>query len=286
MGAVRVGNALTRTLRRKKSPGEARTCPGEACTCPGAPPYEWGRLSPGHFGAQSVREKLVPVREKLLPTQTGAVLSDRTASREGRSVSQRDKLPHVNNPTRKPSLGPAPFYTSCGPSGETWWIVPICPSKRRPAVDGPGKCVVEDRGVSTERYCRCGRRGLRGHRENAPVTALLVSAQRVRRDAPVLNRAFSGSTNGGASLRRAHRTESRQPVGPPSAENQPEMCITGCPGSAGIPAGELHNSQKRSSLAGLARPAVLAARRVARFQPRTEAGGRCPGSTGPHSHAA
>ena len=37
----------------------------------------------------------------------------------------------------------------------------------------------------------------------------------VRRDAPILNRAFSGSTNGGASLRRVHRIDPRQPIGHP-----------------------------------------------------------------------
>ena len=37
----------------------------------------------------------------------------------------------------------------------------------------------------------------------------------VRRDAPVLNRAFSGSTNVGASPRRAHLNDPRQPIGRP-----------------------------------------------------------------------
>ena len=105
------------------------------------------------------------------------------------------------------------------PSGAPRWIVPICASRRRPAVCGPGECPVEDWGrlygtVSPLRKLR-----FRGCRENAPVTSSLAWAQRVRRDAPVLNRAFSGSTNGGASLRRAHLTDPRQPIGPPSTEN-------------------------------------------------------------------
>ena len=49
---------------------------------------------------------------------------------------------------------------------------------------------------------------------------------------------------------------------------------------------KLHNCQKRGSLVGLGQHADLAAQRVARAQPRAEAAGRCPGSTGPHSHAA
>ena len=57
---------------------------------------------------------------------------------------------------------------------------------------------------------------LRGCRENAPVTSSLASAQRFRRDAPVLYRALSGSSNVGASPRRVHPNDPRQPVQHPS----------------------------------------------------------------------
>ena len=88
-------------------------------------------------------------------------------------------------------------------SGSSWapvWIVPLCPSKRRPDDDAPGKGVGQGLGrlYGMELPLRTVR--LRGCRGSAPVISTWASAPPFRRDAPVLNRAFSGSSNGGASL--------------------------------------------------------------------------------------
>ncbi len=88
--------------------GQTRFLPFWHSKCPGCAPYERGRPSPGHIGAESVRERSRTSGEGSLPDTSarkvsgrGAYLSgkalsplgkasvvlDRAASREGRSVS-------------------------------------------------------------------------------------------------------------------------------------------------------------------------------------------------------